>query len=162
MIQKNYFSKEDCLGIIHYAEALERWKDIDVYGEYKIIKFEPSIELTNTVKDYCKEHIGIEVSGCEMRVFKYELGDYIERHKDRVADHKRYKDFLYNINVKLNDEYEGGEFYLKDNIIESNIGDVYHYNSEYYHEVKPVTKGIRYTGLFSIKEEHIIKSNKLI
>lgn len=47
----------------------------------------------------------------------------------------------------LNDDYEGGEFYLIDDIIDLKKGDVIIFPSNfmYPHKVEPVTKGTRYS-----------------
>ena len=48
--------------------------------------------------------------------------------------------------ILLNDNFEGGEFELKDyGSIELNIGDCLNFKSTLDHRVKPVTKGIRYS-----------------
>ena len=47
----------------------------------------------------------------------------------------------------LNNDYEGGEFYLIDDIIDLKKGDVIIFPSNfmYPHKVEPVTKGTRYS-----------------
>ena len=61
----------------------------------------------------------------------------------------------------LNDEFEGGEFYLNDTKLEGNTpGIAYTYNSFEFHEVKPVTSGIRYSMLCYVRERDFITKEK--
>jgi len=61
----------------------------------------------------------------------------------------------------LNDDYEGGEFWLDDELFQGNLpGHVYYYNSTQWHEVKPVTKGIRYSLLCFVRERDLIIKEK--
>lgn len=154
-MRKKLFTKNECDEIISFSENQNRWKEVNDGGIYKIVFFTPNEYISNEIIEYGKEILGLSILNVNMAVIKYLEGDCFPRHIDRDKNYELNRDFLYNINLKLNDEYEGGEFFLKDNLFYAEVGDVYHYKSTEFHEVKPITKGIRYTGLFYIRERDI-------
>jgi hypothetical protein len=154
-MRKKLFTKNECDEIISFSENQNRWKEVNDGGIYKIVFFTPNEYISNEIIEYGKEILGLSILNVNMAVIKYLEGDCFPRHIDRDKNYELNRDFLYNINLKLNDEYEGGEFFLKDKLFYAEVGDVYHYKSTEFHEVKPITKGIRYTGLFYIRERDI-------
>jgi len=154
-MRKKLFTKNECDEIISFSENQNRWKEVNDGGIYKIVFFTPNECISNEIIEYGKEILGLSILNVNMAVIKYLEGDCFPRHIDRDKNYELNRDFLYNVNLKLNDEYEGGEFFLKDNLFYAEVGDVYHYKSTEFHEVKPITKGIRYTGLFYIRERDI-------
>jgi hypothetical protein len=154
-MRKKLFTKNECDEIISFSENQNRWKEVNDGGIYKIVFFTPNEYISNKIIEYGKEILGLSILNVNMAVIKYLEGDCFPRHIDRDKNYELNRDFLYNVNLKLNDEYEGGEFFLKDNLFYAEVGDVYHYKSTEFHEVKPITKGIRYTGLFYIRERDI-------
>jgi tetratricopeptide (TPR) repeat protein len=67
-------------------------------------------------------------------------------------------DVAYNFYRIVKDFYENKYLTLvnlNDKLFVAEVGDVYHYKSTEYHEVKPITGGIRYTGLFYIRERDL-------
>lgn len=152
----NYFTKKECDSIIQYTESLNNWefKESENYS-YSVSSVNLSDEISNKIKLYLKNILNLSLLNVNTLLIKYNVNDYMGRHYDRNDGTDFNKDFLYNINVRLNDDFEGGEFYLKDKIFESQVGDVYHYKSTEWHEVKPITHGVRYVALFYIRERDI-------
>jgi predicted 2-oxoglutarate/Fe(II)-dependent dioxygenase YbiX len=153
-MKKNLFTKNECNEIILFSENENQWKKITHEVSYQIFIFKPSESISNKIIKYSKEILGLSILTVNLAVLKYIEGDYFPRHTDRAGNGFN-RDFLYNINLKLNDEYEGGEFLLNDKVLVADVGDVYHYKSTEFHEVKPITKGTRYTGLFYLRERDI-------
>jgi len=114
------------------------------------------------INNYCLKNIGMGLNKLRVHVLKYIENDFFERHIDRDENLNFNKEFVFNINSRLNDDYEDGEFFLNDKLYEKPVGEIYHYRSTEYHEVKPITKGIRYSALFSIFESDISDSTKKI
>jgi len=166
-MENNLFSKKECLDIINKSEQENNWTDLysNIY-HYKISKYPLSDSDKNKIYQYCKNHLNIELIEFDASVMKYETGDYIKKHVDRFVDiesHNKYHtNMLYNVNMILNDDYEGGLFLLKGNPYIQDIGTVYHYRSDEFHEVTPITSGIRYSMLFYIKESYIKRKIGLI
>jgi hypothetical protein len=152
---KKLFAKNECDDLISFAEGQDKWKNVSGFSSYQIITFQPNDYVSDKIINYGRETLGLSILSVNMAVLKYQVGDHFPRHIDRNKEHEFNKDFLYNINVKLNDDYEGGEFFLNDKLFVADVGDVYHYKSTEFHEVKPVTKGLRYTGLFYIRERDL-------
>jgi Rps23 Pro-64 3,4-dihydroxylase Tpa1-like proline 4-hydroxylase len=153
-MQKKLFTKNECNEIISFCEKENQWKKISNGVDYQIFLFTPSESISDKIIKYSKEILGLSILNVNLAVLKYVEGDYFPRHIDRAGNGFN-RDFLYNINLKLNDEYEGGEFLLNDRVFIAEVGDVYHYKSTEFHEVKPITKGVRYTGLFYLRERDI-------
>jgi hypothetical protein len=153
-MKKNLFTKNECNEIILFSENENQWKKITHEASYQIFIFKPSESISNKIIKYSKEILGLSILTVNLAVLKYVEGDYFPRHIDRAGNGFN-RDFLYNINLKLNDEYEGGDFFLNDKLFTAEVGDVYHYKSTKFHEVKPIIKGIRYTGLFYLRERDI-------
>ena len=156
------FSKEECDGIIQYCEDIDKW-DI-VVGEglsYKIVLYPSQGNTSEKIIKYVEDNLKLKVLNPNIAVIKYFEGDFFGRHYDRKPSSEFNKDFLYNVNLRLNDNYEGGQFYLRDEPFYAEVGDVYHYKSSDWHEVKPVTNGVKYTALFYIRERDLV-TNKII
>lgn len=151
-MHKKLFTKDECNEIIKFCEEQNKWNN---KSHYHIFTFQPNEYITNKIINYGKEQFGLSIFNVNLGVLRYSEGDYFHRHIDRNINDEFNKDFVYNINVKLNDEYEGGEFYLNDKLFAADVGDVYHYKSTEYHEVKLITKGLRYSGLFYIRERDL-------
>jgi len=108
-------------------------------------------------KNLINSNFGFKVTDVNMYILKYLPGQFFGRHYDRNPSSESHKDYIYNINVLLNDEFTGGEFYLNDTKFEGNTpGIAYTYNSDEFHEVKPVTSGIRYSMLCYVRERDFI------
>jgi hypothetical protein len=153
-MRKNLFTKNECNEIISFSENENQWKKKTDGVSYQIFIFKPNEFISDKIMKYAKEILGLSILTVNLAVLKYIEGGYFPRHTDR-SETAFNRDFLYNINLKLNDEYEGGEFLLNDNVFLADVGDVYHYKSTEFHEVKPITKGTRYTGLFYLRERDI-------
>lgn len=151
-MHKKLFTKNECNNIIKFSEEQNNWTD---NSHYQIITFEPNEYISNKIINYTKEHIGLSILNVNLGVIKYLVGNSYPRHIDRNKEIEFNKDFIYNINLKLNDDYIGGDFFLNDELFYTEVGDVYHYKSTQYHEVKPILDGIRYIGLFYIRERDV-------
>jgi predicted 2-oxoglutarate/Fe(II)-dependent dioxygenase YbiX len=153
-MRKNLFTKNECNEIISFSENENQWIKKTDGVSYQIFIFKPNEFISDKIMKYAKEILGLSILTVNLAVLKYIEGGYFPRHTDR-AENGFNRDFLYNINLKLNDEYEGGDFFLNDKLFTAEVGDVYHYKSTEFHEVKPITKGTRYTGLFYLRERDI-------
>lgn len=151
-MHKKLFTKNECNEIIKFSEEQNIWID---YSHYQTFTFQPKENISSKIINYGKEQLGLSILNINLGVIRYLEGNHFPRHIDRNKKIEFNKDFVYNINLKLNDDYEGGEFFLNDKLFVADVGDLYHYKSTEYHEVKPITKGIRYTGLFYIRERDL-------
>lgn len=135
---------------------LNKWSDKRTSGRYNSIQhIDIPTDIRNIIIDYCKTNLKLEISKINCQIIKYEEGGFFKKHQDRVAQTKN-TDWLWNLNIRLNDDYEGGEFYLENSLYHKPIGKIYHYKSSDWHEVKKVTKGIRYIAAIYITEKDVI------
>lgn len=162
---KKLFTNDECNKIIDFLENKNEWEHIhrldpdgDLYAEYYINKFVNDDIVINSFKKYIKSEFLFDVNIVNVYALKYLPNCKFGRHFDRQFNYEFNKDFVYNINVTLNDNFEGGEFWLDDKLFEGNEpGIVYYYNSTQWHEVKPIKNGVRYSMLCYIRERDFIK-----
>ena len=157
MDKKYVFTKEQCNLLIETAEKLNRW----IYTEskdsqYYLSGFDSDGDIKNIIINYCKEELGITLVNVKVAILKYQEGGFFHKHQDVDPSSEFNKDFVYNINAILNDNYQGGEFMVDDKIFKRGVGEIYHYRSDRFHEVKSVTSGVRYVALFYIRKREII------
>jgi len=72
-------------------------------------------------------------------ILKYNIGGGIKPHTDGEYNVE------YAFITLLNDDFEGGQFYLKGELFDLKKGDALIIGGNVIHEVKPVTKGTRYS-----------------
>jgi predicted 2-oxoglutarate/Fe(II)-dependent dioxygenase YbiX len=152
-----HLSIEQCKNLINTAESIGWKPEITKLHNYKVVTFEVNDEIKDIITSYCENNLNLEIKKVNVGIMKYEKDCFFERHIDRYSESESNHDFLYNINVRLNDDYKGGEFYLNDSPYQKPVGEIYHYKSTEYHEVKRITEGIRYTAIFYIRERDVIK-----
>lgn len=94
-------------------------------------------------------------------ILKYETGGFIFKHKDDVTSFKGDPDFVkYFVIGLLNEDYEGGEFFVYDeldnpiNFIKT-TGNMLVCQPTYYHEVKEVLSNTRYNFIAFIKNNYL-------
>jgi predicted 2-oxoglutarate/Fe(II)-dependent dioxygenase YbiX len=124
--------------------------------DYYIVDYKNEF-VDNKFKELIDLKFSISVNQVNIFVLKYLVGGMFGRHFDRNESKELNKDFVYNINVVLNDSFEGGEFYLDDEeFIGNKPGIAYQYSSTTWHEVKPVTSGTRYSMLCYVRERDFV------
>lgn len=156
-------SNSHCRYLIELSESKNLWKRVKTGGSYYSTLFEVEDgEIKDLIIQYCSEYLNLDISTINVGILKYIEGDLIQKHIDSgSATNSLSRDFIYNINILLNDDYEGGEFYLNDKPYLKPMGEIYHYKSSEYHEVKKVKRGVRYCALFYIRYRDIKNWGKL-
>jgi predicted 2-oxoglutarate/Fe(II)-dependent dioxygenase YbiX len=154
------FSNFECNEIINYAESnlLQEWERIELKNSRYFIKEISEFSISQKVfKDYINENLSkYKIDNFEVFILKYIEGDFFGRHMDKMKTEFT-QGAISNINTRLNDDYIGGDFYLNDLIHNKPIGEIYNYDSDVYHEVKPITSGTRYTLLCLLRVRNITK-----
>lgn len=146
------FSELECQSIISDVN-----KDDKVW--YKT--FRPTVLTTSLnenlwyskkITNWISEHFNLNESklklGFDGTCFKYFPNSFFHEHTDVLNHNKSYP--LYNINVILNNDFEGGNFFLNRIEYESIPGFIYKYKSNEKHGVKMVTSGIRYVLVYHV------------
>lgn len=156
-------SSEKCKELIDSAEEKNSWQ-VRKFGSsvsYQTTSCKIDTELDLILREYCAQELKINIIKTSLNILKYEVGDLFGRHKDQDKNIPG-QTWLFNINVRLNDDYEGGEFFLNDSPYHQPVGKFYHYKSSEYHEVKKITKGVRYSGLFYIEFDNVKDKKRTI
>jgi hypothetical protein len=166
---KRLFTVDECSEIIKFVETKCDWNYIhdqydngETFSQYFYADVSDNDLIIDKFKSYIKSEFNFKLDTINVTVIKYLEGYRFNRHIDRIQHREKNHDFVFNINVVLNDEFVGGEFWLDDKLMEGNTaGMVYYYNSDQWHEVKSIKKGIRYSMLCYVRERDFInKTNK--
>lgn len=165
MIPNNYiqlFTSEECDIIISHIENKNNWERADD-GDSRYYHIYLELDwVSNKFIDYIKKVENIDVSDSKfVKCLKYEIGDFFKPHTDFRPNLDFYKTFMYNINILLNDDFEGGDFLVNNQFYPKQRGWVYYYSSNEIHEVREVTNGVRYSILYGVFSDTIVR-NKLI
>ena len=150
-------SEEQCKYLIDTAESKNQWSRIRGGSKtsYKTVVLDlDDNSIIDLFSIYCSKILNIQHIPFRVAIIRYDKGDLIQRHKDNGSNfgdaYNFTRDALYNINIRLNSDYKGGEFYLSDQLFYRPVGEIYHYKSDTYHEVKMITEGVRYLALLTI------------
>ena len=165
---KNLFTKllsdNECIEIVDFLEKREDWslkihldENEEIYAHYYMRVFTELEFVKNKFKNFIESEFSFKVHEVNIYALKYYPNFKFGRHFDRAYNKESNKDFVYNINVVLNDDFEGGEFWLDDKLLEGNTrGMVYYYDSTQWHEVKPIVSGTRYSMLYYVRERDFV------
>jgi hypothetical protein len=167
---KRLFTIEECNEIINYAENDEthQWEEMirndsngDLFSRYFIKSLNTHAFARKKFEIFINNEFSFNVHNANLYILKYLPGFKFSRHFDRHLTKELNRDFIYNVNVILNDDFEGGEFWLDDNLLENNKpGMVYYYDSLQWHEVKEIKNGVRYSILCYVRERDFITKEK--
>lgn len=158
------FNKEECLDMIKKSEQENKWQRNIRLKKYSYFttKLELNSNKIGIVKRYCKQYLNLDVENINLGILKYIPNDFFAKHIDKVSNLKFNSDFIYNVNMRLNDNYVGGDFYLDNKLFNQDVGTIYSYKSDTYHEVTSVESGIRYSALFYIRERDLKRKLTLL
>ena len=94
-----------------------------------------------------------------IHLHKYNEGNLFQKHRDVY-----YPNQVLNVGVCLNDDYDGGDFILYNptQLIPKKEGFIYSFKNTTEHEVKEITKGIRYSLILFLFKDNIKLKNNLI
>ncbi len=151
------FTKEECKNILD--DILSNYKSFYVNHPFETDNSSYyKIEITEKtwyyykIKNWFRDELDLgEVDGY-LTLFFYKEGDRFPIHVDRMEYTEFYRDAVYNVNVMLNEDYEGGEFLLDNVEYKQPAGMVYYYESTKPHGVKVVKSGLRYTLIYFVRE----------
>lgn len=130
-------TREECQAII---DQDHEWRDLDVEKWYGA-----KLKCKTTDFHFWNEKYP-DVPILYECINRYEVGDYAEEHVDsawRMMNPNYVASTVWI--TPLNDDYEGGELYFDGELMEQEIGVPIKYPRKTPHEIKPVTKGTRYS-----------------
>lgn len=169
-MSKEIFSLPECADIVNILRIKEDWnkyitynQDNTLFSSYNTTPI--AIDwISDKFKTFIKEEFPFSIFNISISALKYNVGDRFGRHFDRHPNFELNKDFLFNVNVVLNNDFKGGEFWLDDKpFLETSPGMGYSYSSTRWHEVKTITEGTRYSMLCYIRERDVVlKNNKTL
>ena len=153
------FTKEECNDII--STLLNEYELVHYdkpYGnsstKYNKVTIDKSYWFYDRIKDWVNKELNIDTNSTLLFV-KYNVGDRFLVHVDRVKESEYHCDFLWNVNIILNEGYEGGEFIINNTHYKEPAGTIYYYSSDMLHSVSEITKGERYVFLYHVRERDI-------
>lgn len=133
-VTKKYYSRETDLDMLYHSKVID---DLNPF-------------TNNAVGLYLKEFEDTILERTNIRFNRYKKNQEMHSHYDHIRDifdGTRKGIPVLSILGFLNSDYEGGEFYLANEKINTKTGDILIFPScfLYPHEVKKVTKGTRYS-----------------
>ena len=157
MIQKNFFTKEECEKILEIKNKVSKYEGKDKYNldgkgvyfnEYWLSNSIEDIKwITDKLIQFIDETIKIKINkiNSDIAILEYNVGDKLGMHNDY---NKSQHDFrVYTIGILLNIDWEGGDFIIIDSktnektILEKNIGNTYLFDALSPHMVDEVKGG---------------------
>lgn len=163
---KNYIPQQDCDDFIKISHE-KQWQ-VGAWHNYKNEKwkrnnhsevyfFQKHMFLKhlygNWIEKYIEQVRDPRITQCSyVKVNRYEVGENMDEHVDHIRTLFEGKvrgiPIITTLGV-LNDDFEGGDFTLCGEVIDLKAGDFLAFPSVflYPHEVKPVTKGTRYSWI---------------
>jgi hypothetical protein len=173
MIQSTSFTKEECSTIINLSLELEgstsdvnsknvkKHRENISYTYYNIYKNKKVEWIFDRITDYLLYEQNIEVIKPFdiIHLHKYLAGNKFNRHRDIYFPNQ-----VLNVGVCLNDNYDGGDFILYNptQLIPKKAGLIYSFKNTTEHEVKEITKGIRYSLIIFLYKDNLKLKNNLI
>lgn len=92
----------------------------------------------------------------------YYKDDFFSKHHDNQFMFKHKMKRKYVVGFHLNNDYEGGEYFLYYNNtkyeIDKTVGVVYTFDSELEHEITPITSSVRKSVVIFVNEQRIINN----
>jgi len=164
----NIIPKDICDKIILEYENNPNWKEHEWYNpKENISKSQHNQELStlypenlsylapyfeSSLNQYCND-IGVSTQLVSfytpMRLNKYQIGKTMSEHTDLIRRGPQDGVPVLSMVIAFNDDYEGGEFIMNNEIVELKQGDILTFPSTflYRHGVTEVTNGTRYSGV---------------
>jgi len=123
----------------------------------KLLNWFTSVSGVGT-KDYTDSPVEEPIKELLLTIHGYGVEDRFDKHVDIQPG--IYSNRLYNVGVQLNDDYEGGEFIVwneKDEefVIPKEAGTAAAYDIRFWHEIKPITSGTRWSIVFPILKNYV-------
>lgn len=145
-----------------------------LYTTYSIPFEEDTFWLFKKLRDWIQVKTSKKLLPCTLEngivskiltIQKYSVGDKFEKHLD-ITDSYPYKNRRFNLGVALNSDYEGGDYVLYYNddqeyIFNKATGNAIGYDISYFHEVKEITKGERWSLVYPLYKNDFIEAKKL-
>lgn len=164
-----HFTEEECLAIIDLSNELPIIKSDGGYPNIKTVNYVgwqiPYSEKYKWIFDRMIDRLKSDDSSVivnnyptHIGLHKYNIGDRFGRHYDGN------KGRVWGIGTNLNEEYEGGDFYLYDPtyLLTKKKGEIYYFQSKRYHEVLEIVKGERWSLIMFLCTEHLTSKKALI
>jgi Rps23 Pro-64 3,4-dihydroxylase Tpa1-like proline 4-hydroxylase len=141
------------------------------YSSYQFTNEDKEIFL-GKILNWIEDVLEIKLNKSDYKYYdsfliKYDVGSYFHKHKDDTYMKFRGSTRKYVVGFHLSNEYKGGEYCIYDSnnnieLIGNDIGYTYVFDSETYHEVKPIVEGVRKSVIIHIEKENIVTSKKEI
>jgi predicted 2-oxoglutarate/Fe(II)-dependent dioxygenase YbiX len=161
------FTKEECSKIIEYTNLLKERRQTPSSNRFvSYSHYTPELNsdtdwIYKRLNSYIESILNVTIIKEVDRIMinKYKIGDGFEKHQDLY-----FKNQIFNIAVHLNDEYEGGEFtfYDPDFTMSKFVGAAYGFDNVRWHEIKPITKGERWSMIAFYTSENVKAKTKLV
>ena len=128
--------------------------------DHVIIKF-PEVHDTIISKFESTKNVKVEYGSNWTRILKFGVGDKLPTHTfdyNKEID-KKYSDTNFAIVIFLNDDFEGGKYYINSKKVKTDIGYGYIHNKTSTGKLTEITKGECYlliTHIFHLDKKYLL------
>jgi len=157
---KTLFTKDECNEIINYGHN-KGWTE-GKYGGFAAVWVDLDW-IYDKLYQYLIDEVGIQVKPTMFKYLnRYIIGQKNPLHHDQSPNPKTKNNTIITINTLLNNEFEGGDFILKNEKIKLEVGKPLHFSSKTLHQVTEITAGERYTLTCFVNVNDIIRNKNLL
>ncbi len=161
------FTKDECKDILddiftNYESSYINRKFANDTSSYHKIEITEKTWYYYRLKNWFSKELNLNEVDGYLTLFYYKEGDRFPIHVDRIPHTEFYYDAVYNVNVMLNEDYEGGEFVLDNIEYKQPAGMVYYYESSKPHGVKIVKSGLKCTLIYFVRERDFERKKTMI
>lgn len=183
----NYFTNKECKKIINLSKTYKNYGfnyewykntyDKDNRRQKGTSKFQayliPNAPYTKWIFDKIQiffeetTEVKFKKDLIQCQLYKYVEGDEFQKHIDLTNDFPKRR---WNLGVNLNENYEGGDYLCwTEDVEDENVmvipkisGTICLYHSRQLHEIKKITKGIRWSLVIKVESDYIQEKKQFI
>jgi hypothetical protein len=164
LIKYELFSREECIDIINHVETDDKiWNKLNKPTIFSK-QMSPAVWYNRRVTEWISTQFNLTEEmiskGYSATCFKYHTNSIFEEHIDTL-DFMEFRP-IYNVNVVLNDDFDGGKFFINKVEYDTQAGYIYKYPSSNSHGVTRVNNGIRYVLGYLVYSTDLISPSKVL
>ena len=154
---KLLLSEKECSKIKSYYDSKLSLEENEIRKQSNYHETDNNSWLFSLIDNFIKKNIGNQYDLIQrVTILKYVKGDFFLKHTDGIwnstLDSKLPFHFYGGVELNNKTEFEGGEFFIKDNNVEYFKGRLFTHGFEDSHGVNEVKKGTRWSLHFLITD----------
>jgi hypothetical protein len=135
----------------HYKHQLEIGSDPTAWYPTKNIRLAPDDSIVRVVQHILESNLKVKLTCSDVEMQTWNKGVRSDRHRHDAPRHPLYVEGEdYNTMLYLNDDFDGGEFYMENGITVKPVTGrlTFFRGDQIYHGINPVHRNDRHTIIF--------------